>query len=55
MMLKNILETSSEYFSSEQPFEKKNLEVVLDIAGVEKKLFENLWLRSTLEALNERT
>jgi len=38
---------SSQFLSSEQPFEPKNLHVALNIAGVEKITLENLGLRST--------
>ena len=44
--LKKMLEKSSQFLSSEQPFEPKSLDVALKITGVEKILSENLWLRS---------
>ena len=57
-VLKKMLEKSSQFLSSEQPYELKSLDVALKITGVEKKPSENLWLRSTLRplirVLNER-
>ena len=47
LILKKMLEKSGQFLSSEQPFEPKSLDVVLNIAGVEKIPSENLWLRST--------
>jgi len=41
----------SQCLSSEQPCEPKSLDVVLNIAGVDKIRLENLRLRSTLEAI----
>jgi len=35
-MLKKMLDNSSQFFSSEQPSEPKNMDVALNIAGVEK-------------------
>ena len=46
-ILKKMLEKSSQFLSSEQPFEPKSLDVALHIAGVEKILSENMWLKST--------
>ena len=46
-ILKNMLEKSSQFLSSEQPCEPKSLDAALKIAGVEKIPSENLWLRST--------
>ena len=42
-----MLVESSQFLSSEQPSEPKSLDVVLNIAGVEKIRLENLRLRST--------
>ena len=42
-----MLDTSSQFLSSEQPSEPKSLDVALNIAGVEKIRSENLRLRST--------
>ena len=42
-----MLDTSSQFSSSEQPSEPKSLDVALNIAGVEKIRSENLRLRST--------
>ena len=42
-----MLESSSQFLSSEQPCEPKILDVALKFAGVEKIHTENLWLRST--------
>jgi len=50
-MLKKMLEKSSQFSSSEQPFEPKSLNVALDIAGVEIVRSENMRLRSTLNAI----
>ena len=50
-ILKKILEKSSQFVSSEQPCESKNLDVALNIAGVERIRSENLWLRITMEAI----
>ena len=46
-ILKKMLDTSSQFLSSEQPSEPKSLDVALNIAGVEKIRSENLRLRST--------
>ena len=46
-ILKKMLNTSSQFLSSEQPSEPKSLDVALNIAGVEKIRSENLRLRST--------
>ena len=46
-ILKEMLEKSSQFLSSEQPCESKSLDVALKITGVEKIPSENLWLRST--------
>ena len=46
-ILKEILEMSSQFLSSEQPCEPKTLEVSLNIAGVEQICSGNLRLRST--------
>ena len=46
-ILKEILEKSSQFLSSEQPCEPKSLEVALNIAGVEQIRSGNLRLRST--------
>ena len=46
-ILKKMLEKSSQFLSSEQPCEPKSLDVALHIAGVEKILSENMWLKST--------
>ena len=54
-----MLEKSSQFLSSGQPCEPKSLDVVLNIAGVEKIRSENLRLRSTgghsIRVLNERS
>ena len=50
-ILKKMLEKSSQFLASEQPCEPKSLDAALDIAGVERIRSENLWLRSTLEAI----
>ena len=42
-----MLDTSSQFLSSEQPSDPKSLDVALNIAGVEKIRSENLRLRST--------
>ena len=42
-LLKEMLKTSSQFLSSEQPCEPKSLEVALKIAGDEKIPAENLW------------
>ena len=49
--LKENAEMSSQFLSSEQPCEPKNLDLVLNIAGVDKIRLENLRLRSTLDAI----
>ena len=41
-ILKNMLEKSSQFLSSEQPSESKSLDVALNIVGVEKLRSENL-------------
>jgi len=46
-----MLEKSSQFLSSEQPCEPKNLNVALNIVGVERILSENLRLLSTLKAI----
>ena len=45
--LKKMLEKSSQFLSSEQPWELKSLDIALKITGVEKIPSENLWLQST--------
>ena len=45
-ILKKLLDNSSQFLSSEQPSEPKNLDVALNIAGVEKIRSENLRLWS---------
>ena len=46
--LKKVLEKSSQFLSSQQPYEPKiRLDVALKLAGVEKIPSENLWLWST--------
>ena len=50
-ILKKMLEKSSQFLSLEQPCEPKSLDVALKITGVEKIPSENLWLRSTWEAI----
>ena len=45
-ILKKMLDNSSQFLSSEQPSEPKNLDVALNIAGVEKIRSENLRLWS---------
>ena len=45
-ILKKMLDSSSQFLSSEQPSEPKNLDVALNIAGVEKIRSENLRLWS---------
>ena len=47
LILKKMLEKSSQVLSSVQPCELKSLDVALKITGVEKIPSENLWLRST--------
>ena len=46
-----MLEKCSQFFSSQHPCKLKNLDVALNIAGVEKIRSENMWLRSTLEVI----
>ena len=46
LILKKMLEKSSQFLSLEQPCEPKSLDVALKITGVEKMPSENLWLRS---------
>jgi len=46
-ILKNMLDQSSQFLSSEQPCEPKSLDVASNIAKVEKLRSENLQLRST--------
>ena len=41
-----MLEKSSQFLSSEQPYEPKSFDVALNIAGIEKIPSETLWLRS---------
>ena len=50
-----MLDTSSQFLSSEQPSEPKSLDVALNIAGVEKIRPENLRLRSTRRPFDPRT
>ena len=50
-ILKKMLDTSSQFLSSEQPSEPKSLDVALSIAGVEKIRSENLRLRSTRRSI----
>ena len=45
-ILKEMLEKSNQFLSSEQPCEPKSLDVALKITGLEKMPSENLWLRS---------
>ena len=45
-ILKKMLDNSSQFLSSEQPSEPKNLDVALNVAGVKKILSENLRLWS---------
>ena len=45
-ILKKLLGNSSQFLSSEQPSESNNLDVALNIAGVEKLRSENLRLWS---------
>ena len=45
-ILKKMLDNSSRFLSSEQPSEPKNLDVALNIVGVEKIRSENLRLWS---------
>jgi len=47
-ILKEMLDKSSQFLSSEQPSELKCLDVALNIAGNEKLGSENLRWRSTL-------
>jgi len=49
--LKKMLEKSTQFLSSEQPCWPKSLNVSLNIAGVERIRLENMWLRSTLDAV----
>ena len=49
--LKEMLEKSSQFLSSEQPCKPKSLDVASNIAGIERICSENLYLRSTLEAI----
>ena len=44
-ILKKMLEKANQFLPSEQPCEPKSLDVAMKIAGVEKILSENLWLR----------
>ena len=53
-ILKKILDKSSQFLSSEQPSEPENLDVTLNIAGVENILSENLRLRRPLVSSFER-
>ena len=46
---KKILEKSSHFLSSEQPFEPKSLDVALKIAGVEKNTLGKLVIAVNLE------
>jgi len=41
-ILKKMLDNSNQFLSSEQPSEPKNMDVALNIAGVEKIRSENL-------------
>jgi len=42
IFIKQMLEKSSQFLSSEQPSEPKSLDIVLNVAGVEKIFSENL-------------
>ena len=50
-ILKKMLEKSSPFLSSEQPCEKKILNVALNIAGVEKTTSKKLVVAVNLEAI----
>ena len=50
-ILKNMLEKSSQFLSSEQPCESKSLDVVLNIAGVGKNTLGNLAFAFNLEPM----
>ena len=50
-ILKNMLEKSSQFLSSEQPCESKSLDVVLNIAGVGKNTLGNLAFTFNLEPM----
>ena len=55
-ILYKILKKSSQFLSSDQPYEPKSFDVALKIAGVEKVPSENLWLRPgghLIRVLNE--
>jgi len=49
-ILKKMLENSGSFYH-EQPCEPKNLDVAVNIAGVERIHSENLLLQSTLKAI----
>jgi len=50
-MLKKMLEKSTQFLLSEQPCGPKNLNVSMNIAGVERIRSENMRLQSTLDAI----
>ena len=50
-ILKKLLDNSSQFLSSEQPSEPKNLDVALNIARVEKKTLGKLAIVVNLEAI----
>ena len=50
-ILKKLLDNSSQFLSSEQPSEPKNLDVALNIAGVEKNALGKLAIVVNLEAI----
>ena len=47
LTLRKIVDKSSQFLSSAQPYKPKNLEVALNIAKVEQIRSGNLWLRSS--------
>ena len=51
-ILKKMLDNSSQFLSSEQPSEPKNMDVALDIAGVGKIRSENMRLWSIWRPFN---
>ena len=50
-MLKKMLEKSTQFLSSEQPYGPRSLNVSLNIAAVERICSGNMRLRSTLDAI----
>ena len=50
-ILKKMLEKSSQFLSSEQPFEPKSLDIALKITGVEKNTLGKLVVTVNLETI----